>query len=218
MKFFVIIKDQSERVPDKNFRMLGEKFLYKHLLDRLPDNKTYVNTDSKRVEGKFIIIERKEKHILWEKERPSSPVLSMIEDFLNEHVQDENEIIVTPHVTSPFLKLETILEASRLIGEYDSVLSCTIHKEFAYLKSDKEIKPINFGYNMVKRTQDLDPIIFQNGAFFIFTKKTFMEQKNRIGVNPFFFKLSFPESLEIDYEQDYALAKLFLLNKVKGQK
>ena len=215
MKFFVIIKDKSERVADKNFRMLGPKCLYKHLLDRLPPDKTYVNTDSNRVDGEFVIIKRKEKHIIWEEGGIDSPVLSMIESFLNEYVVDENEIIITPHVTSPFLKLETMLEASKLIGDYDSILACTKHNEFAYIQSNNEIKPINFNPAGVKKTQDLDPIIFQNGAFFIFTKKTFMEHYNRVGENPFFYELYFPEKLEIDYEEDYKMAETIFNGGIK---
>ena len=55
-----------------------------------------------------------------------SPVLLMIDNFLDKYVEDENEIIVTPHVTSPFIKLSTILDASKYLHKpfgrrYDSV-------------------------------------------------------------------------------------------------
>ena len=208
MKYFIIIKDKSTRVPDKNFRILGDKPLYRWLVDKLPSNETFINTDSDRVEGDFNIIKRSEKHIRWENEQPTSPVLDMINEFLDNHVEDENEIIVTPHVTSPFLTKETILKATEKLGEYDSIMSCTSHKEFAYLKRNNGVIPINFHPKAVKRTQDLDPIIFQNGAFFIFTKKTFKEHNNRVGSNPYFYELDIPESIEIDYEEDYKLASM----------
>ena len=178
MKFFVIIKDKSVRVPDKNFRLLGSKPMYKHLLDRLEGEEVFVNTDSKRVDGNFTIIERSQKHIDWEDNEPTSPVLSMIEEFLCEYVEDENEIIITPHVTSPFLKLATMKDAALKIGEYDSVVSCTKHNEFAYMEQDEKITPINFDPNHVKRTQDLSPIVFQNGAVEVFdgTYAEFLEK------------------------------------------
>ena len=48
-KFFVIIKDKSERVPDKNFVLLGNKPLWMHLLDKLQDEQVFVDTDSTRI-------------------------------------------------------------------------------------------------------------------------------------------------------------------------
>ena len=46
-----------------------------------------------------------------------------------------------------------------------------------------------------------------NGAFFIFTKKTFKENNNRTGKNPYFYPIVFPESVEIDDKEDWELAK-----------
>jgi hypothetical protein len=46
-----------------------------------------------------------------------------------------------------------------------------------------------------------------NGAFFIFRKKTFIKYKNRIGKNPFYYELDFPESIEIDNKEDLYLAR-----------
>ena len=39
MKFFIIIKEHSQRLPNKNFLKLGDKPLYKHLLDELDGEK-----------------------------------------------------------------------------------------------------------------------------------------------------------------------------------
>ena len=46
MKFFIIIKEHSQRLPNKNFLKLGDKPLYKHLLDELDGENVYVDTDS----------------------------------------------------------------------------------------------------------------------------------------------------------------------------
>ena len=48
MKFFVIIKEKSERLPDKNFLELGGISLYKHLLNSLlvSNYEVFVDTDS----------------------------------------------------------------------------------------------------------------------------------------------------------------------------
>ena len=48
MKFFIIIKEKSERLPDKNFLELGGISLYKHLLKSLlvSNYEVFVDTDS----------------------------------------------------------------------------------------------------------------------------------------------------------------------------
>jgi CMP-N-acetylneuraminic acid synthetase len=46
MKFFIIIKEKSERLPNKNFLDLGGIPLYKHLLNELSTEDVYIDTDS----------------------------------------------------------------------------------------------------------------------------------------------------------------------------
>ena len=46
------IKEKSERVPGKNFRMIGEKPLYKYLLDKLENchfDEIYIDSDSDEI-------------------------------------------------------------------------------------------------------------------------------------------------------------------------
>lgn len=207
MKFFVIIKQHSVRVPNKNFLSVGDRPLWKHLIDTLKGEQVYIDTDSQEVlanhSGAYL---RDQKHVDLEASSTFgvSPVLLMIERFLDEYVADDNEVIVTPHVTSPFIKLSTIKDASLKLNEgYDSIQSCTSHKEFAYFQN----KPVNFDPNVVQKTQDLEPIILGNGAFFIFTKKTFKEHRNRVGVNPYFYQLSYKEAIEIDTLNDLENAR-----------
>ena len=214
MKFFIIIKEESVRVPNKNFLMLGDKPLWRHLIEELKNNEVFIDTDSDIIlrETKDMnwvtTYRRKREHVNLEvsKDFKVSPALIMIDSFLDRFVSDPNEIIITPHVTSPFIKLKTIQKAVRKLNHgYDSVQACVKHQEFAYFKN----KPINFNPNVIQKTQDLEPIVMGNGAFFIFTKKTFKKNKNRTGKNPFFYALKGRESIEIDNTEDFELAKRY---------
>ena len=210
MKFFIIIKEHSERLLDKNFLELGDKPLFKHLLDELEGEEVFIDTDSYMLYSRLknsnvTCYMRNQKFIDLETngDFKVSPVLLMIENFLDNYVDNENEIIVTPHVTSPFIKLNTIKHACHFLDEFDTVQACTEHKEFTYFDG----RPVNFDPNVVQKTQDLKPVVMGNGAFFIFTKKTFKENNNRTGKNPHFYPIGFPECVEIDDKEDWELAE-----------
>tara|TARA_B100000519_G_scaffold185358_1_gene180475 strand:+ start:155 stop:802 length:648 start_codon:yes stop_codon:yes gene_type:complete len=215
MKFFIIIKEKSVRVPNKNFLKLGGVPLWKHLVSELEGESVFIDTDSRSLIDEcdnypFVTAyPRKQKFIDFENDDSLnlSPALMMIDNFLNCYVEDDNEVIITTHVTSPFVKKTTMKEAALKLKEgYDSVQSCVEHQEFFYFNE----MPVNFDPKVIQKTQDLKPLIAGNGAFFIFTKKTFKKHKNRTGSKPFFFPLSFRESIEIDTQEDFNLALRFI--------
>lgn len=214
MKFFITIKEYSERIPKKNFQLVGKLPLWKHLVQELHEHDVYIDTDSDLILNECISMSnvksypRKQEFIDIEVQSLSTPTLKMIDNFLDNYVEDDNEIIITTHVTSPFLKLNTFLDAVNILkqGKYDSVQSVTKHQGPLWLGNNME--PTNFDPKIVKKTQDLPEITLSNGGFFIFRKKTFKETKNRIGKNPFYYQLSSPESIEVDNHDDLNLARI----------
>ena len=217
MKFFIIVKKKSQRIKKKNFVKLGKKQLWKHLILELRGQKVFIDTDSKKVildcKKNFPWVTaypRKKKFIKLEEKQKKSPTLLMVNNFLDNFVKDNNEIVICTHVTSPFLKMKTIKQAVRKLKKHDSVTSVTKHQEFSWItKGKKNIKffPINFNPKVVTKTQNLKPIYMSNGSFFIFRKKTFKKYNNRIGNNPYYYELKFPESVEIDNKEDLNLAR-----------
>lgn len=215
MLFFIIIKHNSKRISKKNFKKIGKYQMWEHLILTLKSCKVFIDTDSPFIIKKCNKLypwvkayKRKKRFILQENKKNASPTLSMIKNFLDNYVENDNEIIVTTHVTSPFLKLSTIKKAIKKLKSFDSVHSVTKDYNFAWLeKSKKKFVPINFNPKVVTKTQNLKPIVQSNGAFFIFKKKTFSWYNNRIGKKPFYYELNFPESVEIDNIEDLNLAR-----------
>ena len=96
IKFFIIIKEKSERIKNKNFQILNKLPLYKHLLYELKDETVFVDTDSKKIlkeqikdkklskinfyfrEKKFIEMENSKTFKL-------SPAYLMIKNFLDKY-------------------------------------------------------------------------------------------------------------------------------------
>lgn len=215
MLFFIIIKHNSTRIKKKNFKKIGKFEMWEHLIRTLKGQRVFIDTDSnlviKKCKKLFPWVEvylRDKKFIDLEKNKNASPTLMMIKNFLKKYVKNDNEIIVTTHVTSPFLKMQTIKKAVRKLKNFDSVAAVTKDFNFAWIENKKKkLIPINFNPKIVTKTQNLKPIIQSNGAFFIFKKKTFMKYNNRIGKKPFYYEISFPESVEIDTYEDLNLAR-----------
>ena len=219
MKIFTYIKNDSSRIPRKNFKLLGGTPLWKHLIYSVSSfSEVFIDTDSQEVidecnrDERLLSVTaypRDQKFIDMENDPDNSlsPALLMVENFLSRFVDNDDEIIVLTHVTSPFLKSETISRAAKILEEgFDTVHSVTAKQDFAWLKSFDN--PLNFNPGVVQRTQDLDKIYFSNGAFFIFTKETFMKNKNRFGKNNFLYEINHVEGLEIDTVDDLNFAKI----------
>ena len=216
MKVFTYIKDNSSRVPKKNFRNLCGLELWKHLVYELKDFDVYIDTDSEYVVKEcvkdpllshVIAFEREQRFIDMEnnKDNKLSPALLMVENFLNKYAEDDEEIIVT-HVTSPFLTSKTINDAVKKLNDYEFVHSVYSVQDFAWIGDN--FNPLNFDPNVVQRTQDVDKVHFSNGGFFMFKKSTFNKYKARLGPNTFYYELPREESIEIDTEEDLRFAEI----------
>lgn len=207
MKFFTCIKADSERLPKKNFLPVGGVPLWKRLVLTLEGQELFIDTDSPELLAELkqfswvTAYQRLEEHSE-ANFYPNSPGLAMFERFVATYVTDSQEALAYVLVTSPFIKLATIQHAATFLGDFDSVVSCTEIKGFSYFQG----RPINFNPKVLQKTQDLLPIQVANGAFHLITKETFLKAGHRVGSNPYFYPLSLPESLEIDYLADYNLA------------
>ena len=49
MVFFIIIKHNSQRIKNKNFKKIGKLELWKHLITTLKGEKVFVDTDSPKI-------------------------------------------------------------------------------------------------------------------------------------------------------------------------
>lgn len=217
-KVFTIIKEKSERVPEKNFRIIGGKPLWRWLIDELSDYEIYVNTDSdslyKELKGfsHVVPVKRSERHIDWENNASQlgSPVMDMVKEFCEDYLS-ESEDFALVHVTSPFLKAVTLENAFKL---YENSKGYSLHsvksiQDALMYKREGKVSPYNFTFDRVSRTQDLEPIYQSLGAFFILNNTKLQNGHfNRLDNSTILFPLSPLESVEIDNSDDFLLATL----------
>lgn len=219
MKIFTIIKEDSKRIPDKNFVDVNGHPLWWHLISELDGLDVTVNTDSqkfiKQLEESNLksvrVINRHQKHIDWENDKSivSSPVEDMLFDFCE--TLDKSEIVVLTHITSPFLKKQTIFDAVDILkNDQNSKSIHSVHKiqDFVWVKKGNETSPVNFQIDRVQQTQDLPPIFISKGAFFIAKAGDILDQRKRLPEPLIFFSLDHVQSVEIDNFEDLDFAKL----------
>lgn len=202
---FIPIKLNNQRLPGKNLLMLGgkptcqyifetinsietinEKYVYcsdESIKDYIPNGLTFLKRDTCLDEFQVRGLE-------------------IIERF----VQDvDADIYVLTHVTQPFTKSESIKKALDMVisGEYDSAFSAVMLQDYLWMRG----KPLNYDMKNIVRTQELEPVYMETGAFYIFRKDVFLELGQRIGNKPYIFKIDQFEAIDIDTAEDFEFAK-----------
>lgn len=218
-KFVALVpmRHHSQRVPEKNFRLLDGKPLFSYILDTLQNcseiQAIVVDTDSS------VIINDLEKNypqvlIL---ERP--PYLQGDDVPMNEILsydvsQVEADFYLQTHTTNPLLQGETISEAIHRINQcypaYDSLFSVTRLQTRLW---DQLGQAINHNPSILLQTQDLPPIYEENSCIYIFTKDTLLMRRNRIGERPLMFEIDPAEAWDIDDEIDFQIVEFLIKNK-----
>ena len=78
-----------------------------------------------------------------------------------------------------------------------------------------ELKPINHDPEVLLKTQNLDPLYEENSLMYIFSKKDFLQNRNRINKESRPFITPKLESIDIDTEDDWLLSTKLVQNLIK---
>ena len=202
------IKLHNERCPGKNTRMLGNKPLLQWELDSL---KAVGLCDSISVycsSEDVIPFLPKGVEFLKRPETLDLPTSNFTQIFTSFMEERNADIYVYAHATAPFISTETMRDCIQSVksGEYDSAFCA--RKLQDYLWQDGE--PLNFDASNLPRTQDLKPIYQETSGVYVFTKAVFQDLHRRVGLHPYIREVTFKESIDIDYPEDFALAELFV--------
>lgn len=206
----VPMRHNSERVPGKNYRPLAGRPLYHHVvgtLSAVPEiDLVVIDTDSE-----FIIDDCAQAfpnvRVLLRPEHLRDGAIPMNDVLLNTLEQVHADTVLQTHSTNPFLKADTVSSALQLFSqpdrEFDSIFSVTRLQARLW---DAETRPVNHDPSVLLRTQDLPPLFIENSCFFIFTPQLLRTRSNRIGAHPLMIEMEPMEAVDIDFEEDFALA------------
>ena len=203
---FIPIKLNNQRLPGKNLLPLDGKPVCEYLFETVAN---ITNIDEKYVYCSDEAIIPYLKGDLQFKKRPEWLDGFLVKglDIIEQFVKDvDADIYVLTHVTQPFTKAESIMNALEKVksGEYDSAFSAVVLQDYLWYQG----KPFNYDIKNIVRTQDLEPVYMETGAFFIFTKEVFTKLHQRIGNHPYIYEIDQFEAVDIDTAEDFEFAKI----------
>jgi len=209
---FIPIKSNSSRVPNKNFRLLGGKPLYKHALDTVIKSKVFddifVDTDSKDVkkyciENSINVIDRDPK--LSKDDANGNDLLKYWVD-----IKPNYDVYFQVFVTSPFLTIKTLNDCVNIMNENNNDSVFTVIEDYTWYWFNN--KPINYDPKLLPRSQDAKPIIKETTSLYAINKNGFKKTKSRIGEFPKTYAVAEVESTDIDNKFDFFIAEQIIKN------
>ncbi|MEA9413099.1 acylneuraminate cytidylyltransferase family protein [Flavobacterium sp. PL02] len=221
MKTIAIIpaRGGSKRLPQKNIKLLGEIPLLAHSILYAKANKEiideiYVSTNDEDI--KKIALEFGAKVI----SRPESisgdlePTVSALKNVL-EQITDTVENVVLLQATNPLRPQNLLKEALEIYQKEKHNSLFTVSRNHQKLGKIVNQKFIPFNYEIGQRSQDLEPLFFENGLLYI-TKAALIMENIIIAENAFPFKIdSIFAGVDIDIQEDFDYAEYLYQKHIK---
>ncbi|WP_281228104.1 cytidylyltransferase domain-containing protein [Flavobacterium aquiphilum] len=219
MKTICIIpaRGGSKRLSQKNIRLLGNFPLIAHSILYAKANsdiidEIYVSTDDSEI--KKTALQFGAKVI----DRPTSisgdfePTVSALKHVL-ESIEKDVENVILLQATNPFRPKNLLKEGFEIYqnGEFDSLFTVTRnHQKFGKIAGNKFIP---FNYEIGQRSQDLEPLFFENGLLYI-TKVSLILKDIIISEDAFPFEVNHIfAQVDIDTLEDLDYAKYLFQKK-----
>ena len=217
----VPMRHHSQRVPGKNYRPLGGKPLYQHVIETLlacPEiDRVVVDTDSPPIVAglkadfpQILVIQRPEN--LRAAEIPMNEILAY------DTSQVEADFYLQTHSTNPLLRAETVSRAIQGMlsnyPAYDSLFGVTRLQTRLW---DQLGRAINHNPAILLQTQDLPPVYEENSCIYIFPRQILLARRNRLGERPMMFEIEAAEAWDIDEELDFTIVDFLMKHSAGAQ-
>ena len=202
---FLPAKGSSERIENKNVRLLDGKPLFLHTLEKLVRcdfiDEVWLDSESDYI---FELASEVDcKHL-----KRDSTLASNKTDghalFYNEVKHVDADIYVQVLGTSPFIKPETIKHGiDTLINnpKYDSAI--LVAKEKQYLWEDEQPKYDKFH---IPNSKDLPDTIVESMGLYIVRREVALKNKMRYGDHVYFIYADATEKVDVNYPDEFVMA------------
>jgi N-acylneuraminate cytidylyltransferase len=203
----------SKRLPNKNVLEFGKIPLLAHSIFYAQQNskiidQVYVSTDSEKIANIATQFGTKVIYRPTEISGDNEATVSALAHVLENIETVDNVILLQP--TNP-LRPKDLLDiayAKFIGGNHDSLFTVSRNHHKLGTITNQKFKPYN--YAIGQRSQDLEPLFFENGLLYI-TKASLIKQQIIISENAFPFEVDHIfANIDIDTQQDFDFAQLIL--------
>lgn len=204
------LKENSERLHAKNRQLLGGRPLYFWIVQAVLASRQIDYLDIYSSSARFYTdLGTESDRVRWI-QRPKSldddatSITSVISEYC---AQSDANLVVLVHATSPFLRTPTIDRCIKAVidVEYDSAFAALQVNKFIWYRGET----LNYKLmGQTPRTQDLEPVLIEQGGLYIFDRTQFTQTHRRIGDLPYIALVDSVEGIDIDDQDDLDLANL----------
>lgn len=205
---FLPVKGGSERIENKNTRLMDGKPLFIHTLQKLIAcefiDEVYLDTESESIVD--LASELNCKVIMRDPELATNATDGH-ELFYNEVRQVDADIYIQALCTSPFIYQETIKVGVEKVasGGYDSAV--LLRKAKQYTWSSTPIQP-KYSSARIPNSFDLEDTIIETMGLYIVNAAAAKSLKRRVGVSPFPLYAQAIEAIDVNFPDDFYLADI----------
>ena len=194
----VPVKGTSERIENKNIKLLDGKPLFLHTIEKLLScnflDEVYLDTESDKIID--IVSDYKKLKIFKRDPSLANNKTDGHKLFYNEVKNIEADIYVQILCTSPFIKKETIKKGIEILKEkeYDSVV--LVKKDKQYLWGN-DFKPL-YSTNKIPNSVDLPDTIIETMGMYIMKKEAVLETQKRYNENVYLLEAEAVEGIDVN--------------------
>ncbi len=226
MKFITVIpaRGGSKRFPGKNvypfkgFPLIAHSIICSNETREI--SKTYVSTDSKEIKEVSlnygaIVLDRCEE-LSGDFVTTVAVLKDVAEQLVNRGEDFDYMVVLQP--TNPLRPKNLLKEAIDIIknGGYDSLM--TVNKSEKKLGKIIDNKFVPWNYKFGQRSQDLEPLYYENGLLYISSKELILEEKI-LGDNMYTLVMEhIYGNIDIDSKEDLEYAEYVLCKMENDEK
>lgn len=204
---FLPAKGSSERIENKNLKILDGKPLFLRTLERLLKmdfiDEVYLDTESNEI---IDIASGLNHKVLRRDPSLASNKTDGHQLFYNQVKQVEADIYIQILCTSPFIKAETINKGVDILlsnNKYDSIVLVRKDKQYTW---DPITYNTNYNLDTIPNSKDLPDTIIETMGLYIVKKETARQLKKRIGLKPYLLEAQAIEAIDVNYPDEFELA------------
>lgn len=202
----------SQRLPGKNMRQLGDKPLIGHSIAYALKN---VLSDIVVTSNDAAVLDFATQNKVHVIQRPDElagveePVITALQDALAQ-LQKKYDAVILLQPTNPLRPEGLLKEAISVFDREDCDSLMTVSRSEHKLGTISNHQFIPYNYQMGQRSQDLEPLFYENGLLYIF-KTALLKQGKLLGENNYPLIVDHPfAEIDIDTEADFKKAALYL--------